>query len=145
MALTVSQANAFLSGLDILWDDPFFAKTLTIIKQPQQTAVSASSSTYIPGYGITDEAAYTVTQESGSFRALIVPKDPQSFNLEGANKGVDSTIITVKFEQAAKDYINNGVVNEAFIFNGETYNAITPPNTTSYLGRMFYYCDLMKA
>lgn len=139
--LTTEDKNAFLSGMQDLWD--MFAKPIIIYKQPQYEAVSVSAG-FVYGYGNIESTPtnYTFTNVSGIFSGILVSQLPNQIYDTNVEKTVPVADIYLKVKQDARDFILNGIPNEKIVYADKVYNIAGEEQITDYLDEYYYYFKL---
>lgn len=146
--VTDSELASFMSGIEDHFDTFSAHHTLVVIKKPQEIIENINSNDYYFGFGSSSNLNNITYQAiSGVFPCMI---------LESNKSDVDTTIGQVptfipneekiiKVRQDARDFIENGIINERIIVDGETYTKISNASPKSYGSLKYYYFTVKES
>lgn len=118
-------------------------RLITVYKEVKET-LNINSPNPMYGYGMPSAIQnYTFTVNSGIFPAVIrYDLEQKQDQLIDAKNKIDQGEVKIKVEQAARDFIKDGMTITNIQFDGKTYNKITDEGVQSYLGLKYYFYTL---
>ncbi len=122
-----------------------FKEDIVVYQTPIKTA-SDINTDFLFGYGaLSNITNYTYTQVSGVFNALVnrggSPK--QDNHLQQANLELPMDDVTIKVEQATRDYIKEAKI-ERIDIDSKSYNVHSTDNQVNFLTKTYYVFSLKE-
>lgn len=143
--ISQSELASFVSGqLDHF--DTFSANhSLIIYKRPQETITTIETNNNYFGYGSSpDSSNITYTTISGVFPCVVINmnKDNKDVPIEMVPVFLENGEKIIKVKEDAQSFLENGIVNERFILDGETFVKISSSVLRNYGTQRYYYLKL---
>lgn len=119
-------------------------RLITVYKEPLKTVTNSSQNLY--GYGdVSNPVNITYTDVTGIFPAMISHKlDQKKAELEEIKVSVNKGEVRIKVEAPARDFIEDGRLNQRVDFDGKSYNIISSDGIQNYMGLIFYVYTLQN-
>ena len=116
-----------------------FKKTIKIHKEPIRQVISKNSDSTLPGYNEGSNISnYNLVPVNSTFDALIRYGMKQETSIaDDTGIQVPEGQVTIKVQQAARDYISNGKT-ESIEFDGKSFNLISRDAVRDYFGLKIY-------
>ncbi len=124
-----------------------FKENIVVYQKPIKTA-SDINIDFLYGYGpISNATNYSYTQVSGVFSALVNRGQGQSINehdtISQPNINIPDRLVTIKVEEATKNYLKEATVESVKIQN-KTYNLASSDNPVHFLTKTYYVFELRE-
>lgn len=143
--LSTSELNSFMSDMNDHFDQFSSNHSLVIYKRAQQILSTPDSNTYF-GYGQDAQNADNITYQtiSGVFPCMVIT--PSADNKDIPFSWVPFFLVNgekiIKVKQDAKQFIENGIANDVFILDSETFRKISSSVLKKYGNNLYYYFKL---
>lgn len=148
MSFLPSSNFASMASGSILEQFNYFARPITIYKQPVETIVN-NPSNLLYGYdnvSQTTNSQISLTEEYRTFSGLMI----YPFKNKGSSNGMfDNKIVLednktyIKILPETFSYINNGTKTQKIVVDGLTWNIGSKIQPANFFGLLFYYQELI--